>query len=167
MAPLDRAADPNGFSRATADAVGVGKREALGVRQLAAALFLCANNVPRTRSAWYHKQCVCPHICIRGVATQTSVTADCYKGQSARHAAIRRQDPNNEPVTLFGSLLDVRGWQAACTQSIHLPAHSVAKGRSGGGATALTVAGHAPKAAGSSSALLHRMPGPSEAESRA
>ncbi|MDH7503412.1 MAG: hypothetical protein QHJ82_11980, partial [Verrucomicrobiota bacterium] len=31
---------------AAADAVGVGRREALGVRQLAAALFLCANNVP-------------------------------------------------------------------------------------------------------------------------
>ncbi|NLH71774.1 MAG: hypothetical protein GX456_01815 [Verrucomicrobia bacterium] len=26
--------------------MGVGRREALGVRQLAAALFLCANNVP-------------------------------------------------------------------------------------------------------------------------
>ncbi|HOK76514.1 MAG TPA: hypothetical protein PLW35_02200 [Verrucomicrobiota bacterium] len=44
-------ADPNGFSRATADAVGVGRREALGVRQLAAALFLCANNVPGIISA--------------------------------------------------------------------------------------------------------------------
>ncbi|HOK78637.1 MAG TPA: hypothetical protein PLW35_13070 [Verrucomicrobiota bacterium] len=48
MAPLDRAADPNGFSGATADAVDavrVGRREAFGVRQLAAALFLCPNNV--------------------------------------------------------------------------------------------------------------------------
>ncbi|HOK78651.1 MAG TPA: hypothetical protein PLW35_13140 [Verrucomicrobiota bacterium] len=33
------------------DAVGVGRREALGVRQLAAALSLCANNVPGTISA--------------------------------------------------------------------------------------------------------------------
>jgi len=49
--PLDRAADPEGFSRAAADAVGVGRRQALGVRQLAAALFLCTNNVPGTRSA--------------------------------------------------------------------------------------------------------------------
>ncbi|NLH73997.1 MAG: hypothetical protein GX456_13155 [Verrucomicrobia bacterium] len=32
-------ADPNGFSPAAADAVGVGCREALGVRQFAAALF--------------------------------------------------------------------------------------------------------------------------------
>ncbi len=45
-APFDPAADPDGFSRAAADAVGVGKREAFGVRQLAAALFLCPNNVP-------------------------------------------------------------------------------------------------------------------------
>ncbi|NLH71654.1 MAG: hypothetical protein GX456_01210 [Verrucomicrobia bacterium] len=51
LAPLDRAADPNGFSRAGADAVGVGRREAFGVRQLAAALSLCANNVPGTISA--------------------------------------------------------------------------------------------------------------------
>ncbi|HOK77770.1 MAG TPA: hypothetical protein PLW35_08625, partial [Verrucomicrobiota bacterium] len=33
------------------DAVGVGRREAFGVRQLAAALFPCRNNVPRIRSA--------------------------------------------------------------------------------------------------------------------
>ncbi|HOK78767.1 MAG TPA: hypothetical protein PLW35_13745, partial [Verrucomicrobiota bacterium] len=33
------------------DAVGAGRREALGVRQLAAALLLCANNVSGTRSA--------------------------------------------------------------------------------------------------------------------
>ncbi|NLH72012.1 MAG: hypothetical protein GX456_03045 [Verrucomicrobia bacterium] len=39
-------ADPNGFSRAAVDAVSIGRREALGVRQLAAAFFLCANNVP-------------------------------------------------------------------------------------------------------------------------
>ncbi|HOK77080.1 MAG TPA: hypothetical protein PLW35_05085 [Verrucomicrobiota bacterium] len=51
MAPLDRPADPDGFTRAAADAVGVGRREALGVRQLAAALSLCANNVPGTRPA--------------------------------------------------------------------------------------------------------------------
>ncbi|NLH73839.1 MAG: hypothetical protein GX456_12360 [Verrucomicrobia bacterium] len=51
MASFDLAADPNGFPRAAADAVGVGRREAFGVRQLAAALFLCTNNVRRTRSA--------------------------------------------------------------------------------------------------------------------
>jgi len=45
LSPFDLAADTNGFSRAAADAVGVGRREALGVRQLAAALSLCANNV--------------------------------------------------------------------------------------------------------------------------
>ncbi|NLH72803.1 MAG: hypothetical protein GX456_07095 [Verrucomicrobia bacterium] len=37
---------PKGGTRTAADAVGVGRREALGVRQLAAALFLCPNNVP-------------------------------------------------------------------------------------------------------------------------
>ncbi|NLH74674.1 MAG: hypothetical protein GX456_16620 [Verrucomicrobia bacterium] len=46
MTPFDLAGDPDGFSRAAADGVGVGRREALGVRQLAAALFLCPNNVP-------------------------------------------------------------------------------------------------------------------------
>ncbi|NLH72804.1 MAG: hypothetical protein GX456_07100 [Verrucomicrobia bacterium] len=51
MAPLACAADPDGFSGAAADAVGVGRREAFGVRQLAAALFLCANNVCGTTSA--------------------------------------------------------------------------------------------------------------------
>ncbi|NLH72828.1 MAG: hypothetical protein GX456_07220, partial [Verrucomicrobia bacterium] len=45
-APFDRAADPNGFSRAAAHAVGVGRREAFGVRQLAAALLSCTNTVP-------------------------------------------------------------------------------------------------------------------------
>ncbi|NLH72570.1 MAG: hypothetical protein GX456_05910 [Verrucomicrobia bacterium] len=48
MAPFDFAADPNGISRGAAYAVGVGRREAFGVRQLAAALFLCINNVPVT-----------------------------------------------------------------------------------------------------------------------
>jgi len=38
MAPFDRLADPNGISPAAVDAVGVGRREAFGVRQLAAAL---------------------------------------------------------------------------------------------------------------------------------
>ncbi|NLH71510.1 MAG: hypothetical protein GX456_00490 [Verrucomicrobia bacterium] len=46
MAPFDLAPDPSGFSRAPSDAVGVGGREAFGVRQLAAALFPCPNNVP-------------------------------------------------------------------------------------------------------------------------
>ncbi|NLH75082.1 MAG: hypothetical protein GX456_18700 [Verrucomicrobia bacterium] len=45
MAPLPCAADPDGFSGAAADALGVSRREAFGVRQLAAAFSLCANNV--------------------------------------------------------------------------------------------------------------------------
>ncbi|NLH75390.1 MAG: hypothetical protein GX456_20285 [Verrucomicrobia bacterium] len=44
-------ADSNGFSRAAVDAVGVSRREAFGVRQLAAALVSCTNNVSGTRSA--------------------------------------------------------------------------------------------------------------------
>ncbi|HOK76526.1 MAG TPA: hypothetical protein PLW35_02260 [Verrucomicrobiota bacterium] len=44
-------ADPNGFACAAADAMGVGRREALGVRQLAAALLPGATNVPGTGSA--------------------------------------------------------------------------------------------------------------------
>ncbi|HOK77656.1 MAG TPA: hypothetical protein PLW35_08040 [Verrucomicrobiota bacterium] len=82
-------ADTNGFSRAVADAVGVGRREAFGVRQLAAALFLCPNNVP---------------VPIRGVPPQTSAAADWSKGQFAGHAELRGQNPNCEPVTLSSSL---------------------------------------------------------------
>ncbi|NLH72685.1 MAG: hypothetical protein GX456_06500 [Verrucomicrobia bacterium] len=161
------------------DAVGVCRREAFGVRQLAAALFLCPNNVSvpishfphqpddrscdafrsrkpghRTYTGWVRrriaallptrwrkhrrsgarpssaesirrpdltpvsiipirrpdlerlgmrKQRVCPHIGIRGVPLQTSATADWNKGQFESHAAIRGQNPNNEPVTLSGS----------------------------------------------------------------
>ncbi|NLH75384.1 MAG: hypothetical protein GX456_20250 [Verrucomicrobia bacterium] len=51
MAPFDLAADPNGISPVAANAVGGGRHEALGVRQLAAALFLCPNYVSGTRSA--------------------------------------------------------------------------------------------------------------------
>jgi len=36
---------PKGGTRTAADAVGVGRREAFGVRQLAAALSSCPNNV--------------------------------------------------------------------------------------------------------------------------
>ncbi|NLH72364.1 MAG: hypothetical protein GX456_04855 [Verrucomicrobia bacterium] len=79
--------------------MGVGRREAFGVRQLAAALFLCATNVPGTGSAGSRKQRVCPHICIRGVPPQTSATADRNKGQYGGHAAIGAQNPNNEPGT--------------------------------------------------------------------
>ncbi|NLH73906.1 MAG: hypothetical protein GX456_12700 [Verrucomicrobia bacterium] len=50
MASFDPAPDPNGFARAAADAVGGGRREAFGVRQLAAALFLCPYNEPVTLS---------------------------------------------------------------------------------------------------------------------
>ncbi len=44
VAWFDLAVDRDGISRAATDAVGGGRREAFGVRQLAAA-FLCANNV--------------------------------------------------------------------------------------------------------------------------
>ncbi|NLH71581.1 MAG: hypothetical protein GX456_00845, partial [Verrucomicrobia bacterium] len=52
MAPFDIAAHPDGFSRAAADARGVGKRAAFGVRQLAAALSSCPNTVSVP---------ICPH----------------------------------------------------------------------------------------------------------
>ncbi|NLH74800.1 MAG: hypothetical protein GX456_17260 [Verrucomicrobia bacterium] len=84
--------------------MGVGRREALGVRQLAAALFLCPNNVSVPISAWRRKQCVCTHVGIREVPPQTSATADRNKGQFAGHAAIRGPHPNSEPVTLSSSL---------------------------------------------------------------
>ncbi|NLH75077.1 MAG: hypothetical protein GX456_18675 [Verrucomicrobia bacterium] len=42
---------PKGGTRTAVDAVGVGRREALGVRQLAAALFSCTNKVPGIISA--------------------------------------------------------------------------------------------------------------------
>ncbi|HOK78684.1 MAG TPA: hypothetical protein PLW35_13315, partial [Verrucomicrobiota bacterium] len=41
----ERCANPNGSSRAAADAVGGARREAFGVRQLAAALCFCPKNV--------------------------------------------------------------------------------------------------------------------------
>ncbi|NLH73840.1 MAG: hypothetical protein GX456_12365, partial [Verrucomicrobia bacterium] len=44
--PFALAADPDGFYPEAADALGVGRREAFGVRQLAAALFFCPNTVP-------------------------------------------------------------------------------------------------------------------------
>ncbi|MDH7502141.1 MAG: hypothetical protein QHJ82_05415, partial [Verrucomicrobiota bacterium] len=61
----------------------------------------------------------------------TSATADRNKGRFARHLTIRGQNPNYEPVTLFASLSDVRGWQATRAESIHSPAHWFAKGQSG------------------------------------
>ncbi|NLH73842.1 MAG: hypothetical protein GX456_12375 [Verrucomicrobia bacterium] len=48
---MDLAADPDGFYPGAAAALGVGRREAFGVRQLAAALFLCSNNEPVTLSS--------------------------------------------------------------------------------------------------------------------
>ncbi|NLH74448.1 MAG: hypothetical protein GX456_15470 [Verrucomicrobia bacterium] len=47
---------PKGGTLTAADAVGVGRREAFGVRQLAAALFLFPNNVsvPRSASEGFH-----------------------------------------------------------------------------------------------------------------
>ncbi|NLH74819.1 MAG: hypothetical protein GX456_17355, partial [Verrucomicrobia bacterium] len=42
---------PKGGTLTAVHAVGVGRREAHGVRQLAAALFLCPNNVPVPISA--------------------------------------------------------------------------------------------------------------------
>ncbi|NLH75229.1 MAG: hypothetical protein GX456_19460, partial [Verrucomicrobia bacterium] len=44
------------------DAVGIGRREAFGVRQLAAALSFGTNKAPGTGSAWRTKQRVCPHM---------------------------------------------------------------------------------------------------------
>ncbi|NLH71977.1 MAG: hypothetical protein GX456_02865 [Verrucomicrobia bacterium] len=57
MAPLDRAADPNSFSRAAADGADVARREAFGVRQLAAAFSLCPNNVsvPISSEGFLHR----------------------------------------------------------------------------------------------------------------
>ncbi|HOK76192.1 MAG TPA: hypothetical protein PLW35_00550 [Verrucomicrobiota bacterium] len=75
-----------------------------------------------------------PISAFEGFPQQTSAPGDWNKGQPAGNAAIRMQDPDNEPVTLFASLLDVRGWQAVSTQSIHLPTHLFARGRGGAGA---------------------------------
>ncbi|NLH71862.1 MAG: hypothetical protein GX456_02270 [Verrucomicrobia bacterium] len=70
--------------------MGVGRREAFGVRQLAAALFLCTNNMPVPISA------------SRGSSTDFG-NADRNNCQFAGHAAIRVQNPNCEPVTLSSS----------------------------------------------------------------
>ncbi len=54
--------------------------------------------------------------------------------------------------------------RGGCSESTHLAKHSVTKRRSGGGAATLKVSCHAPRPAGFSSALLHRVLGRSEAE---
>ncbi|NLH73609.1 MAG: hypothetical protein GX456_11195 [Verrucomicrobia bacterium] len=71
--------------------MGVGRREALGVRQLAAALFLWPNNVPVPISA------------SEGFLRRLGSPA-WDKGQSAGRAVIWGQNRNSEPVTLSSSL---------------------------------------------------------------
>jgi len=108
-------ADPNGFSRAAADAVGVGGREALGcsgpwqARSVWSAA-ACCRFVPMPKQrAWNQigmtpqTTCLSPYQHPRG-PPQTSPTADWNKGQCTGHAAIRAQNPNNVPVTLSNAL---------------------------------------------------------------
>ena len=94
-------AHPNSFSRAAAAALGVGRREALGVRQLAAALFLfyaqttclepdrhdAENNVSVPISA--------PDSFIHRLRQPRIGTRTIY-GPRRNHG----HNPNNEPVTL-------------------------------------------------------------------
>ncbi|HOK78139.1 MAG TPA: hypothetical protein PLW35_10515, partial [Verrucomicrobiota bacterium] len=68
---------------------GVGRREALGVRQLAAALLSCASTVPVPISACHRKHRACPRKSIRGIHPQTSAAADWNKRQFAGRAAIQ------------------------------------------------------------------------------
>ena len=101
---------------------------------------------PNIHRPGIHTHRVCPHIGIRGVPPRTSTTADWNKRQFAGHAGIRGKTrttslspywgphPDNEPVTLFASVLDVRASQAACIEWVHSPWHLVGKERSGGGA---------------------------------
>jgi len=114
MAQFDLAADPDGFSRAAADAVGVGSREAFGVRQLAAALFSCPNNVSGTISAWRPKQSACPHI---GIAMVFHALPRMLLGVGSREAFGVRQlaaalfsCPNN----VSGTISAWRPKQSAC-----------------------------------------------------
>ncbi|NLH72118.1 MAG: hypothetical protein GX456_03575 [Verrucomicrobia bacterium] len=113
--------------------MGIGKREALGVRQLAAALFLCPNNVsvPISASEGYPHRLRQPPIGTRDDLRPPPQSRG--KTQILSLSLYLGPHPDNEPVTLFTSLLDLPGWQAGCTKSGHLPRHSIAKGRSGRG----------------------------------
>ncbi|NLH74058.1 MAG: hypothetical protein GX456_13460 [Verrucomicrobia bacterium] len=57
--------------------------------------------------------CLSPYRHATG-SPQTSATADWNKGQFAGHAAIRGQNPNIKPVTLFGSTPRQRAWHSIC-----------------------------------------------------
>ncbi|HOK77401.1 MAG TPA: hypothetical protein PLW35_06725, partial [Verrucomicrobiota bacterium] len=66
---------------------------------------------PNIQRLGMDKQRVCPHVGIRGVPPRTSAIAHWNRGQYTVHACVGAQNPNNpnnEPVTLFVSLLDVR-----------------------------------------------------------
>ncbi|NLH74407.1 MAG: hypothetical protein GX456_15255 [Verrucomicrobia bacterium] len=78
MAPFDLAPDPDGLSRAAADAGGVGRREAFGVRQLAAALSLCTHNVsvPISASEGFLRRLRQPPIGTRGNLQATPQPGD-------------------------------------------------------------------------------------------
>ncbi len=108
-------ADRPGFSRADADAVGVGRREAFGVRQLAAALSSCPNNV----SVTIPRHLQTPFACFAFFVAKTSRTigrsfpnplgcmtlfppaGKSQRPTSPRHAKIHSNE-NSGPVGLDG-----------------------------------------------------------------
>jgi len=133
--------------------VGLGRREAFGVRQLAAALSLCPNSVPvpiwPQRMQWAlaaAKRLECGSLLPLCLYAQTTCLSP-YRhpsGSSADFGSRRlkqgticgpRRDhgakPKQRACHFTCVVLDMRGRQAPCTESIHFPLHSFAKERSG------------------------------------
>ncbi|HOK76625.1 MAG TPA: hypothetical protein PLW35_02765 [Verrucomicrobiota bacterium] len=99
IAPLNLAADPNGSSRAAADAVRVGSREAFGVRQLAAALFLWPNNVsvPISASEGYLHRLREPRI-----ETRDDLRATPQSGGKTQTTSLSPYSDSPQKIVLLG-----------------------------------------------------------------
>ncbi|NLH71577.1 MAG: hypothetical protein GX456_00825 [Verrucomicrobia bacterium] len=84
--------------------MGVGRREAFGVRQLAAALFSCPNNVsvPISASEWFLRTLRQPPIGTRGNLGTTPQSG--VKTQTTSLSPYLGSHADNEPVTLSDSL---------------------------------------------------------------
>ena len=116
----------------------------------------------------HHKQCACPHIGIRGRPPQTSAAADCHVGDLQAPLQSGRETQTTSLSLYLGPCRTCVGGKRHVQDQLISRCNRSAgnEARSGGGTAALCEARHAPRAAGSGSALLYCMPGPSEAEPR-
>ncbi len=90
-----------------------------------------ANNVsvPISAAEGFFRKLRQPPIGTRGDLLDTLQAG--VKTQTTSLSPYLGLHPNNEPGTLIVFLFNVLGRRAGCTESIHLPAHSVSKGESG------------------------------------